>query len=436
LLYNTRKSLRQQQAGATLTSSLTEADELEIMVYAGQRSTTQFQAILRAVEAANPLHPGGVIDLDREYRGTDLHITDRRAPGGTPLMLTVGVAYDVLGEARRGYLNYADAELGVIGALRRDDLNHVSAVDEYLQVEWDPAARWRAIAGLRHSDIEVTSRDRAGVQPQSEIRYSAANPVAGLTYRVSPAVNAYASYGRGFETPTLNDLAYRSTDGTLPGLNTGLQPARSDNYELGLKAESGRLRANLAAFYISTRDELAVQQNSGGRQVFENIANTERRGAELALSGGWDNGLEARLAYTYIRAVTAASYPSCAGVPCLPVTVAAGSRLPAVPANALYAGVTWRTAALGFSATVETVGRSQIYVDDRNTDAAAGYWTTNVRAGFAQQRDGWTVSETLRVDNVADRQYVGTVIVNESNRRYFEPDPGRTAYLVVSLAYR
>jgi iron complex outermembrane recepter protein len=436
LLYNTRKSLRQQQAGATLTTTLSETDELAATVYAGQRSTTQFQAILRAVEEANPLHPGGVIDLDREFRGTDLHVTDRRAPGGTPLTLTAGVAYDVLEEARRGFLNFSGTELGVIGAPRRDDLNHVGAVDEYLQAEWDPAARWRAIAGLRHSDIDVTSRDRAGTQPRSEIRYSATNPVAGVLFRVTADVNAYASYGRGFETPTLNDLAYRSTDGSLPGLNSGLQPAHSDNYELGLKADAARARADLAVFYIRTRNELAVQQNSGGRQVFENIDKTERRGAELALSTGWESGLEARLAYTYLRAVTAAPYQSCAGVPCRPVTVPAGSRLPAVPANALYAGITWRAVPLGFSATAETVGRSQIYVDDRNTDAAAGYWTTNLRAGFAQQGHDWTLSETLRIDNVGNRQYVGSVIVNESNRRFFEPEPGRIAYLLVSAAYR
>jgi len=42
-------------------------------------------------------------------------------------------------------------------------------------------------------------------------RYSATNPVAGVTYRAAPSVNVYAAYGRGFETPTLNDLAYRST---------------------------------------------------------------------------------------------------------------------------------------------------------------------------------------------------------------------------------
>jgi iron complex outermembrane receptor protein len=436
LAYNTRKSLMQEQAGSTLATALTDADELTAMIYAGRRSTTQFQAITRAVEASTPLHPGGVIDLGREYQGTDVHVTDRRTPGGMPLTLTAGVAYDALQETRRGFLNYSGAELGVIGALRRNDRNRVDAADEYLQLEWDPAARWRAIAGARHSVIDVRSRDLIGATPPSGIRYSAINPVAGLTFRVGPDLNAYASYGRGFETPTLNDLAYRSTDGTLPGLNLGLQPAHSDNSEIGLKAQAGRLRADLAAFYVRTHDELAVAANSGGRSVFENIGETERRGAELALAAGWDNGIDARLAYTYIRAVTMVPYSSCALLPCASVPVPAGSRLPAVPANALYAAVTWRAPRLGFATTVETIGRSQIYVDDHNSDAAAGYWATNVRAGFTQQLDGWTLSETARVDNVVGRRYVGSVIVNESNGRYFEPAPGRTAYLLFSAAHR
>ena len=435
LAYNTRKSLQQEQAGATLVSTLTDNDELSAMVYAGRRSTTQFQAIPKATEQ-NPLHPGGVIDIGREYQGSDVHLMDRRNPGGTPLVVTAGLSYDALQEVRRGFLNYSGTALGVVGTVRRDDRNRVSDADEYLQLEWDPAEHWRTIAGVRHSDVQVVSRDRAGLRPPTEIRYSATNPVAGVTYRITSEWSAYGSYGRGFETPTLNDLAYRSTDGTLPGLNDGLRPARSDNYEIGVKALAGRLRASLAGFYITTHDELAVQSSAFGRSVFENIGKTERRGAELSVAARWEHGFETQLAYTYMRAVTRVPYTSCAGLPCAPVPVPSGSRLPAVPANALYAALTWRAEPRGFSAGVETVGRSQIYVDDRNSDAAAGYWTTNVRAGFAQHGDGWTLDETVRVDNVARRQFVGTVIVNESNARYFEPAPGRTGYLLVSFSFR
>jgi len=135
-----------------------------------------------------------------------------------PLRLTAGVSYDTLEQQRRGYLNYAGAELGVEGALRLDQGNQADDVDEYLQLEWDPWSRWRVLAGVRHSEVDIISRNHlSGSAPASDIRFVATNPVFGLTFRASDALSAYASFGRGFETPTLNDLAYRSTNGTLPG---------------------------------------------------------------------------------------------------------------------------------------------------------------------------------------------------------------------------
>jgi len=449
LLFNTRKSLDQEQVGAVYDGKLSANDDLSAMLYTGHRATTQFQAIPQATQQNAPLYPGGVIDLDRAYWGVDAHVTDARDVAG-PLQVVAGINYDDLAEARKGYLNYVGSRLGVAGAVRRDEANHVYDFDEYLQAQWDPHARWRVIAGVRNNLVEVSSHGHIPVLDgaDSSVRFSAVNPVGGVTFRASSAVNLYGSYGKGFETPTLNDLAYRSVDGSLAGLNFGLKPARSDNYEAGIKAGSDHLRANLAAFYIKTVDELAVLQNSGGRTVSQNIGETNRRGMELAVDANWTGGFSGRLAYTYIRAVVGQSYATCIAAPCNPLahpggplpanykTVNAGSYLPAVPMNSLYAGLTWSYAPMGFSTTLETQGRARIYVDDRNSDAAAGFWVANLRAGFEQETRHWRLSEFARLDNLADRAYVGSVIVNETNSRFFEPAPGRTAYFMFNAALR
>jgi iron complex outermembrane receptor protein len=448
--YNTRKSLAQEQVGAVYENHFNAADDLIASVYTGHRATTQFQAIPQATQQAAPLYPGGVIDLDRAYFGADLHMTDQRSIGGTPLLLVAGVNYDDLAEARKGYLNFIGSELGVQGALRRDEANHVYDFDQYLQAQWDPAARWRIVAGARNSVVDVTSHGHLAVldAASSEVRYSAVNPVAGVTFRATDAINVYGSYGKGFETPTLNDLAYRSVDGSLPGLNLALKPAHSDNYEAGIKAGNAHVRANLAVFYIKTVDELAVLQNSGGRTVNQNIGETTRRGLELEADANWAGGFSARFAYTYIRAVVAQPYFTCVAAPCNPLTnptgpppanylpVAAGNFLPAVAQNTVYLGLTWSYSPLSFSTTLETQGRGKIYADDRNTDAAAGYWVANWRAGFEQQSKHWRFSEFARIDNLANRAYVGSVIVNETNTRFFEPAPGRTAYVMFNAALR
>jgi iron complex outermembrane recepter protein len=450
IAYNTRKSLKQEQSGVIYDDKVSSADDFTTTLYAGHRDTTQFQAIPQATEAAAPLYPGGVIALSRAYWGIDSHVTDQRNIGDLPLTLVGGISYDDLEETRLGYLNYIGSDLGLEGAVRRDQANHVYDFDQYFQGQFDPDPRWRLIAGVRNSTVEVSSHDHLAMaaDPDSGVRYSAVNPVGGVTFRASSAVNIYGSYGKGFETPTLDDLAYRSTNGSLPGLNFALKPARSDNYEVGVKAGSEHLRATLAGFYIKTMDELAVLANSNGRAVDQNIGETHRHGAELALDAQWAGGFSARLAYSYIRAVVGQPYYTCVSAPCKPpatitgvlpvnyVLVAAGSHLPAVPENALYAGLTWGYAPLGFTTTLETQARAQIYANDRNSAAAAGYWVANVRAGFVQETKRWRLQEFASIDNLADRTYVGSVIVNETNSRFFEAAPGRTAYVMFNAALR
>ncbi len=450
IAYNTRKDLAQEQAGVVYDNKFTANDDFTTTLYTGHRATTQFQAIPQATQQNAPLYPGGVIDLSRAYWGIDAHATDQRSIAGTPLQVTAGLSYDDLEEARKGYLNYIGSELGVEGAIRRNEANHVYDFDQYFQAQWDPHPRWRLIAGVRNSTVAVSSHNHLPniSEPDSSVSYSAVNPVGGVTFRAASGVNLYASYGKGFETPTLNDLAYRSTDGSLPGLNLALKPARSDNYEVGVKTGNEYLSATLAGFYIKTEDELSVLANSNGRTVDQNIGETTRHGAELGLDGVWAGGFSGRLAYTYIRAVVAQAYYTCVGAPCRPPAtvsgplpanyflVAAGSYLPAVPMNALYAGLSWKYAPWGFSTTLEAQSRAHIYADDRNSDSAAGYWVANVRAGFEQESKHWRFSEFARIDNLANRDYVGSVIVNESNSRFFEPAPGRTAYIMFNAALR
>jgi iron complex outermembrane recepter protein len=149
--------------------------------------------------------------------------------------------------------------------------------------------------------------------------------------------------------------------------------------------------------------------------------------------------------------VVAQSYYTCVAAPCnplpalvnpadpLPATyryVAAGSYLPAVPMNSLYTGLTWSYVPMGFSATMEVESRARIYADDRNSASAPSYWLANLRAGFEQDSKHWHFSEYARVDNLANRAYIGSVIVNETNSRFFEPAPGRTAYIMFAASVR
>jgi len=437
LLFNTRKSVSQQQLGLKYDKTLGRNDSVHVVLYGGDRSTVQYQAIPVAAQAA-PTGAGGVIDLSRQYSGIDVRWAHRANLDTRAVQWTAGISYDNLDEDRRGYENFSGTTLGVRGNLRRDERNNVYNFDQYIQAQWEPNARWLLLGGVRHNSISVRSEDRyiaAGNGDDSGgTGYRALNAVLGATFKASERMNLYAAYGEGFETPTLNELSYRPGTPTSSGFNFDLKPSRSNNYEAGIKAFMGaHIRANLAAFHIDTENEIVVLSNSGGRSVFQNAAKTRRNGAELALDGTWPNGAGARLAYSWLRAEYAE--PFCSGA-CSPATqVAAGNRIPGVPNRTLYGELSWRYRPLGFSAALEGKYSSKIYVDDVNSDTAPAYFVANLRAGLEQKFRSWRLQEFVRLDNIGDRRYAGSVIVNEGNQRFFEPAPGRSFLAGVAASY-
>ncbi len=165
--FNTRKSMGNEQLGAIYDDKLNDHDEWSTTFYGGHRSTTQFQAIPVATQSAR-LSPGGVIDLDRAFYGIDSHVTDSRDIAGTALKVVAGISYDDLAEARKGYFNFVGTDTGVQGALRRDEANHVYDFDQYLQAQWDPADRWRLIAGVRNNAVNVSSHGHIPVAGRRE----------------------------------------------------------------------------------------------------------------------------------------------------------------------------------------------------------------------------------------------------------------------------
>ena len=84
---------------------------------------------------------------------------------------------------------------------------------------------------------------------------------------------------------------------------------------------------------------------------------------------------------------------------------------------------------------VSGVARGKVYAEDTNQNAAPGYAIANLRFGVDRQYGQVNLRSFLRIDNLFDRQYVGSVIVGDSNGRYYESAPGRNWLLGVSARY-
>lgn len=430
LQYNTRKSIRHRQGGIDYTRRIGEGT-LSVNAYGGARRVTQYLSIPAAVQAA-PSHAGGVVDFDRRFEGGGVQWQQPLAFAGGTLTLTGGVAYDRSEDDRQGYENFIgtapNQQLGVRGRLRRDEIDTVTSVDPYAHASWE-VGRWTLQAGLRRSDVKIEVDDHylANGDESGSRRYTRYAPALGVSYAVTPTLYAYVNAGKGTETPSLAELAY-SPDGS--GFNSGLGPSRSEQVEAGIKALIGEdTRVNAAIFQIRTKDELVVAQAQGGRTSYRNAGETLRRGAELSLDTRLSPQWRAAAAVTYLDATYDSSFMNGSD------RIARGNRLPGVPEMNAYAEIVW-TPRPWVTTGLEAVYRGKVYVEDTNTDKPApAYTVLNWRTQFEQTQGPWTFRQLFRLDNLLDKQYIGSVIVGDGNGRYYEPAPGIAWYAGASVQY-
>ncbi|MGA8514135.1 MAG: TonB-dependent receptor, partial [Burkholderiaceae bacterium] len=337
--FNTRKSTAQTQLGLALDHRFNADHSVKLMGYGGTRDITQFLSV--PVGAQGNTSAGGVIDFGRNYKGMEGRYTFKRNLANGPLLVHAGFTSDRLVEERRGFNNFIGTTLGVQGDPKRDETNTLKANDQYLQAQWWPAADVSLHAGVRRTRVGLQSEDRfiaPGPPPNpndsGSLAFSGTTPMLGLLYNLNDRVNVYASWGRGFDAPTLNEVAYEP--GGASGLNLTLKPSRSQQFELGAKfqlAQSASLQA--AVFQAKTEDEIVVLSNNGGRSRFQNAGGTQRDGLELAYNGQFAKGWKTQLAYTYINATYRDPFKACFTTTCSiapnaapanqPVPVAAGN---------------------------------------------------------------------------------------------------------------
>jgi iron complex outermembrane receptor protein len=432
ITYDTRKTVRQTQAGAVFRQPFGDHQDLRVLAYYGDRAITQFLSV-PALAQVDPLSSGGVIDLGTQYGGIDARWSWHGDWFDRPLRLTAGVSWDREDQHRLGNENFVGDVVGVAGTLRRDEQDDVYDFDEYAQGTWDFAPRWSLTAGVRNSTVRFGTVDAYvsadNPDDSGRVAYRATTPVAGLLFKAAGDWHLYASFGRGFETPTFSELAYRADGG--PGMAFELAPARSDNAEVGSKLRwaDGAGRLDIALFQSGTRDEIAVDTSSGGRTTYRNVGSARRRGIEVDLDAPLPHDWRLHAAYTQLDARftdVSGCNKACA--------IASGARIPGVARNQVYGELRWQgDSGWHFGADVFALGG--VFVDDANSTRAPGYAVVGLDAGRVIHRGGATIAPFLRVDNLFDRRYIGSVIVNDGNGRYFEPAPGRTVMLGVRVRF-
>jgi iron complex outermembrane receptor protein len=419
--------------GIIIDHNLTEKDTLRFMAYSGSRSNLQYLTTSAAAE------------IIRDTEGFDFRWSRKDLFLDRPLNFTAGLAYDSMEDVRSRY-SYISGVRYPIGyrPTNRQEVQKAFNLDQYVQASYEPTDRLLIIAGLRRSRVNIRNNDlffgetsdmtisgtATPIDSTGQVTYTNTSPVAGVTFKVTPTLNIYANYGRGFETPTFAETTYSDAQ-TGAGPNLSMVPSKSKNYEIGLKTfVSSNTRINVALFKVDTKNEIVVVDNLLSQNKYDSIANTERKGIEFSLDSRLPYNFNFYQTYTYLDSEFKNSFLSVGGV-----FTAAGNRLAGVYKNTAYTELAWKYPALNFSSAIENIYYSDVHGLDSNAglNKAEAFSIVNMRASLKQSYNNWNFSEFVRADNIFDEKYVGNVRVN--NSATFEPGAPRNYTVGITSSY-
>ncbi|SNR63506.1 iron complex outermembrane recepter protein [Methylobacillus rhizosphaerae] len=424
---DTRVSRSQTQVGFNLEHKVNENNTINLISYVGNRKNEQYLSI-------SPVNGNGRASLiDREFWGTDLRWTHTGELLSRPYSLSAGLTY---GKMNDGRTDIAAVNGVKTGALNRDEENIATNSDQYIQAQWALLDNLDLHVGARRTKVtlEVDDNFTSGANSNGDnsgrVTYEKTTPVIGAVWKATPTLNFYANYGKGFETPTFIEAAYASTAANSTP-NLSLKPSESRNFEIGTKAILGdNTSANLTLFKSLTDDEIVVSDTLSGRSSYTNAGKTKRHGAELSIESRFANNISLFGSYTLLNAKFDSDYTNALGN-----TIKSGDYIPGTYKTQIYGEIAWKHQASGFSTAFEARHNSKVYVNDTNSETAGSYTIFNIRAGLQQKLQNWRFSEFVRVENIFDKDYIGSVRVNDGNSRFYEPAAGRNWLLGLNATY-
>lgn len=247
--------------------------------------------------------------------------------------------------------------------------------------------------GVRHQKLDIASFTFGTSALVGSYEASRTSPAAGLVWRASRQLSAYANYIEGL-TPGQTAPA---TFAGAPVANAGqpLPPYVSRQKELGLKYDAGRYGAGVAVF--STSKPRAFVDASA---TFVAAGQDRHDGLELTVFGMPARGLRLLGGATWLdarqRSTGSALTDSKRGI--------------GVPRFQATVGGEWEVAALrGLALDARVVHTGSRYADAANTLEVADWTRLDVGARYLAELGGKPITVRARVDNATDRRHWASV---------------------------
>ncbi|AZG14555.1 TonB-dependent siderophore receptor [Cupriavidus pauculus] len=272
--------------------------------------------------------------------------------------------------------------------------------------------QWSVLAGLRVTNFEQNSYNANGVGNTSYTKNGLVSPTAALMYKPWASTTFYGSYVESFDGGGVVGSTYLNA-------GQGLTPAKSRQYEVGVKTDQGKWNATAALFRIERRSEFTRDNGAGVLPSFVQDGQSVYQGLELAASSRigsqWEIGGSTMLLHSEYTEGDTNIGNRVAGAPNFLLTGRVAYRVPFVP---------------GLKVGVDGKYTGPTKLNASNTATLGGYTVFNLGATYNTRVAGKDLTLRAALTNLTNKRYWGFQYEN-----YIQPADPRAISLSAKIAY-
>lgn len=381
---------------------------------------------------------GTFVRIDRQVYGIRLATEQKLGKGERSPSVTAGVDVQRMRDDRE---NWRDS-VAIRDTLFIDQREQVTEIGSFAQLHWNASEALVLSAGGRYDAVKFNVTDHFfgdGADNSGDRTMSSFSGNIGLSLVKEIRFSPYANVSTSFETPTTTELVNQQAN--VGGFNKDLDPQRAVNYELGARGVVGPITYTVSAFAARIKDAIVPFTELSGRSLFTNAGRLKNDGLELGISARVHDRIRLFGNYTYgnyrfdeyrvQRLVNNVAV----------VDTLDGKQLAGVPKAFIRLGL--RAGPVrGLSLDLDHTMSSSVFADDANTVYVSGWGksspgevkgvglgVTNARISWQGTSGGAFIRPFIGVNNLWDREYVGSLTINGTFGRVFETAPGRNYYI-------
>lgn len=272
-------------------------------------------------------------------------------------------------------------------------------------------------------------------------------PKVGISYKLTPEIAIYSSYGLSFDYPALVEMANSPLTSNLSySINPDLKPQKSNNFELGIKGNirneenefMKKIIFEVTYFNYLIEDEI-IPYVINLKTFFRNAAKTRRTGIEIGFMSEPFEETELVINYTYTNffyeVYKAIIFNPGGSV----IEDYKNNRVPSVPQHIINFIVVKE---LELSSKISGLliwdcdYISRMFVNDKNSERTPDYFYANIMAGLTIDLDHYSITAFAGGSNIFDKRYVSFININDFNGRYYETGEPRNIYAGLNFSYK